>query len=493
MVIKRLLVKVDELQNEYVDCSFINNSNVIFSDNNSVGKTTFIRFILHALCYNVPSTKRVKMDNYPTEIYIENSRGIHIVRRFNLEASILFPDKTEIKYDLKSEDNRIAIQSIIFEIDKVILLRNLTGCFYIDQDKGWTLLNRGKTIGNNRFNVTDFLGSLADKDVSSLENQIEAKTAEIKKYKTLRDMTILEEQVIIQENTTENRFFDELILRKGFLLTVRNQLITDIRDLDSIVSQNDSIKLWINSSRLVIKHGVYDEFVLKDEDLADFEINNNILLAQKKLKEIELYNLNIELNQVQNQISEQNKLFNIKDVSNSIIAQVKSSINQVQVENVIEDLMQTKKLLSVERDEIVKQNNRSNNYLAKEIEEIATRLGVFDNYIAKEGDYVFMSNLKEYSGVILHKLVFTYRLAYWLTVKKFTNTTLPFIVDSPKSAEMTEENAKEMLTIMQEKIGDNQFFVSTIYNHLIQGKKKEFKLYNGFLELATVREPSDSI
>lgn len=484
MVIKRLIVKFDKLHNKNVDCSFAENANVIFSDVNSVGKTTFIRFLLYALCYNIPSTKRIKMDECSTEIYIENSKGVHIVRRFNLTASILFPDQTEIEFDLTVDDNRLTIQSLVFEIDNVRLLRNLTGCFYIDQDKGWTLLNRGKTIGNNRFNVTEFLGSLAGKDVTSLENSIETKAFEIKKYKTLRDMTALEEQVTIERNISENKTYDEFILRKGFLISQKNQLTTDIRDLKGIISQNDSIRSWINSSKLVIKHGNYDEFVLKDTDVSDYEINNNILLAQQKLKEIELFNIKEEIDKLQQLIDEQNKLFSIEDISNSVVAQVKSNVKQSQVERIIEDLQADKAKLTAQRDEIVKNNNKSNEYLAKTIEEIAKKLGVFENYISKEGDYVFMRNLKEYSGVVLHKLVFTYRLAYWLTVKKFTNVTLPFIVDSPKSAEMTEQNAKEMMSIMQEKIGTNQFFVSTIYNELIKGNKKEFKLTNGFFELA---------
>jgi hypothetical protein len=53
---------------------------------------------------------------------------------------------------------------------------------YIDQDKGWTLLNRGKCIGNNRFDVNDFIASLSGIDVERINLEIKNIDTEIKKY-----------------------------------------------------------------------------------------------------------------------------------------------------------------------------------------------------------------------------------------------------------------------------------------------------------------------
>ena len=37
------------------------------------------------------------------------------------------------------------------------ILLNLLGTFYIDQEKGWTLLNRGTVIGSVHFNIEELM------------------------------------------------------------------------------------------------------------------------------------------------------------------------------------------------------------------------------------------------------------------------------------------------------------------------------------------------
>ena len=46
----------------------------------------------------------------------------------------------------------------------------MIGAIYLEQDKGWTLLNRGKVIGNISFNVRDLLIGLSseNKDLISM-------------------------------------------------------------------------------------------------------------------------------------------------------------------------------------------------------------------------------------------------------------------------------------------------------------------------------------
>ena len=42
---------------------FSDSTNMIYSDKNSVGKTTLVRALLYALGYSVPSTKGLKFDD----------------------------------------------------------------------------------------------------------------------------------------------------------------------------------------------------------------------------------------------------------------------------------------------------------------------------------------------------------------------------------------------------------------------------------------------
>lgn len=42
---------------------FSDRNNLIFSDNNSKGKTTLLRIMLYSIGYSVPNTKHIKFEN----------------------------------------------------------------------------------------------------------------------------------------------------------------------------------------------------------------------------------------------------------------------------------------------------------------------------------------------------------------------------------------------------------------------------------------------
>lgn len=45
--------------------------NLIHSEKNSCGKTTLLRFMLYALGYNIPNTRKIKFDRCEVELVIE--------------------------------------------------------------------------------------------------------------------------------------------------------------------------------------------------------------------------------------------------------------------------------------------------------------------------------------------------------------------------------------------------------------------------------------
>ena len=48
------------------------------------------------------------------------------------------------------------------------MLSNILGAFYFDQEKGWTLLNRGVVIGSIHFNIDELVRGIGEKDCSKL-------------------------------------------------------------------------------------------------------------------------------------------------------------------------------------------------------------------------------------------------------------------------------------------------------------------------------------
>ena len=61
--------------------------------------------------------------------------------------------------------------------------------------------------------------------------------------------------------------------------------------------------------------------------------------------------------------------------------------------------------------------------------------------------YLFTSNLKILSGAVLHKTVFSFRLAYIKELEKKLGIKLPILLDSPKGKEIDDSNVQKMMSI----------------------------------------------
>ena len=124
----------------------------IHSKNNSCGKTTLLRVMLYGLGYNVPNTKRIKFQNCEVIITVECEKlGIVSLCRNDASSIVLKNGNSENTYVLPEQQQEL--HSKLFGTDNRDILSNLLGAFYVDQEKGWTLLNRGKVIGSIGFNI----------------------------------------------------------------------------------------------------------------------------------------------------------------------------------------------------------------------------------------------------------------------------------------------------------------------------------------------------
>lgn len=80
--------------------------------------------------------------------------------------------------------------------------------------------------------------------------------------------------------------------------------------------------------------------------------------------------------------------------------------------------------------------------------------------------YLFTSNLKELSGAVLHKTVFSFRLAYIIEIEKVLGIKLPILLDSPKGKEVDDSNISKMMQILQRDFPDNQIIIASIYHYV---------------------------
>ena len=103
-------------------------------------------------------------------------------------------------------------------------------------------------------------------------------------------------------------------------------------------------------------------------------------------------------------------------------------------------------------------------------------LGVSEAYVAPNKDYIFTNDLKSLSGSILHKIVFSFKLAYVKLIRKKAGIILPIVLDSPSGREVEHSTVESMLKIIQRDFSEHQLIIATIYEYELKDKKViEFK------------------
>lgn len=113
--------------------------NLIHSEKNSCGKTTLLRFMLYALGYNIPNTRKIKFDRCEVELVIEcETVGEILLLRHSdiaIEATVKDQKRTFVLPEQQND-----LHTIIFGTENVDILGNLLGAFYVDQEKGWAII-----------------------------------------------------------------------------------------------------------------------------------------------------------------------------------------------------------------------------------------------------------------------------------------------------------------------------------------------------------------
>ena len=225
------------------------NTCLFYSENNSTGKTTLMRAILFTFGFSIPNTELVKFEKYEFELALTNGEQLTVYRRGNLLRI------NEEEFDLPV-DERVVL-SKIFKTDNPELLSNILGTIYFDQDKGWTLLNRGTIIGANRFNIESFFRGL--KGDESKES-----------YEMVERIKFLERKI------------DEYTLLES-ISKYRDGLMTDNPSPTPVLYQSD-IKLETQIEELKIQlHDIESEIATINEVIKNNERFVNYLEMKKIL------------------------------------------------------------------------------------------------------------------------------------------------------------------------------------------------------------------
>ena len=438
--------------------------NLVFSKKNSVGKTTLLRMLMYALGYPIPNTRGIRFSDYEMILTLVGANESEFILTRNHDYIELFHDGTEKGYSLPTEQNEI--HTLIFGIENSEVVDNLLGAFYVDQEKGWTLLNRGKVIGNIHFSLESLLRGLSEKSNDELSQRLATVKRELRKYRHMLDVAKYKAEINkLGETFYSDSPADEIDTAIEVLCCERRPLEEELRRIKSVVRKNSSFEKYITSFRLRVKAPGGIEIPVNKDTLVGYTDTAHLLVAKQKIICEQLATINRKIHQLKGKRDKESMLFSVK----SSLEQFDSEISKIDVDalatqRIIAKLEKEKKALEEQVITSVKQNNPLVAELHSLISQYATRLGLDEKYVSARNDYIFTNDLKTLSGAIFHKVVFAFKISYVALIRRHTGVYLPIILDSPSGREVSEENVNEMMAILAEDYAEHQIIIASIYN-----------------------------
>ena len=364
-------------------------------------------------------------------------------------------------------EQQIELQQTIFGTDNVDILENLLGVFYIDQEKGWTLLNRGVVIGIIHFNIEELIRGLSGLDCSEMIQEESRLSRELTKYRQMFSIAQYRE-TIKEDELVADSYEEESDIAVNQLLLQQKRLKTELRRIDNTLSDNKRFKQFVADMKLLVQSPDGVIFAVEESNIVGLNDAIDLLVAKRKMVSAELATVSTRLEYLEKEkIREYEQLVFYKSVSQLEIFDKRISkmpMNPIAIKQEINRLEKELKSIRDEISRITKKDNSITPSITKDIIKYAAELGLGDKGSIPI-TYLFTSNLKELSGAILHKTAFAFRLAYITAIEKIIKTKLPIILDSPSGKEMDQANIKLMMDILKRDFYDHQIIIASIFNY----------------------------
>lgn len=466
MYIKELYIQ--EKNNYYSKDSFSTWRTIIMSERNSIGKTTYLRLLLFSLGYAVPGMKGLDYSDIITRLVLEEKGKEYIVIR-QLNILSLNDSHNEIVHKYILPDEFEAFLGYVFQYDNLRVLRNILGVIYIDQDKGWSLLNRGKVIGKIKFSIEELLAGLNDVDCEELIEEQKQLRVEKDRYQTLINLQELNEE--LYERNHEINIPEEVTMleRSISLLKLKEKTVKNkIQEIESVISSDQKFFDFLEQMNLEVEEKQISIPVNKNT-LKNANYNIGLLEARKSLLITELEKINkqkIKNQKMLGKYYEENTILSpIIGYSGSQIVNeqlAKIHIDQELISGLLEVV--SKKLRQVNKE--IKQRIKFNNSYIDSIYSYVVKYAKYleiEDVLKPNADYILTDDIKSVSGARLSKLVFAFKLAFLKVIEKDMNTKIPFILDSPRSKELDSYNTHLIERLIEKELKDNQVIIASIF------------------------------
>ena len=439
---------------------------LIHSINNSVGKTTLLRILLYSLGYPIPQTKGLNFSEYEytLKILTDSAKEIELFRRRDY-LSIKDAAGDVIGYSLPIDLNHIL--SSVFEIPNQDVLDNLLGCFYLDQEKGWTLLNRGKVIGNVPFSIEKLVLGLSSRSCDDLYAELKSVDTELKKYEYMFSTAKYKSQLndyngdMLSEPEIETMDKDLQILKMG-----RHSLAKEAKRVEEVLRKNNNFKKFISAMKIYVQSEDGTRISVNEHTIVNFEDNMEYIITKRNMLHDQIVDLDNQIGKLEDKVQDKKSLFYVKTKIEEFDKTIsKINIDYISTGRIIEQLKKRRSDLKAMITNYVRLDNDIVGRLHFLISTYARELGIDERYVSPSKDYIFTSDLKSLSGTIFHKIVFSFKLAYIHIIFEYTGIRLPIILDSPSGREIKADEVTDMIKLLVREYGDHQIIIASIHEY----------------------------
>ncbi|WP_208606700.1 hypothetical protein [Exiguobacterium profundum] len=249
------------------------------------------------------------------------------------------------------------------------------------------------------------------------------------------------------------------------------------------MNENSKFIEYVEKMNLIVKDNETGlEIPVKKDNIIHFSENQRYIETRLLMLKNDFSKVNKEIKELELEIKKSSNLFSLQ----SEIKKVDYLISKVNIpfehlEKTISSLKKQKKLLNAEIKKKISANNTVLNNLHSNILKYADLLNV-GQYINQKKDYIFTSDLKSLSGAVLHKIVFSFKMAYITELQNYLGYKVPIVLDSPSGRELDKVNIEETLQILKSDFSENQIIIASIHEFEMFESDEKLELINRIFE-----------
>ncbi len=443
-------------KNTRFSCEFKDRTH-IFSVKNTQGKTTLIRFIIYGLGFNVPITHDIKGGGYVVKLFVRiKGQSFELIRKGNnVEVKT---DSIQGSRQFPISDNNYTLLSFLFGCENKNIFSNILGTFYIDQESGWLVFNRGKIIKGQEFDIDQLVYSLCrlDETVFHQRKVVEREIA----YNTRILNQFASQPALYEYSMKEKELDTEIVQLQQSIAGIQDQLDHHRRvrkSFEALIHKNNELWKLIDSLHLNISYKG-EIFELKGEHIYSFNETKGYHTAKISQENIIITKLTDELESKKNKLREM-----IADRSLDAVLYNKGVRKAVKIDREASEsnlgiLKAHKKVLQDEIDRKVSDESYKD-LLNSKLIEFSEAMGV--DHLLNRSKLIFDNDFDKITGTEKQKLILAYRCACLVVMSDYLGVRLPLIIDSI-SRETDKDSIDSMLSFFSQKIPDHQLIISTI-------------------------------